>query len=139
MGLSISFESAKMAGLSENSLRFKHGREAIKQGDFAPYFYKGDPKNEQTGVIDNWLNFEAKCTTDVLAKLDKYCRDNHLAYISITNNSNLKQIGWPFKNKYASTITIESQYKNITAIRRTTIGKKSNRLLPIQKRVLGLK
>lgn len=50
MGVKIVYDTAVMAGLSDKALRFKSGREAIKQGDYAPYYYKGNPGNNQTGV-----------------------------------------------------------------------------------------
>ena len=138
MGVKLNLESAVMAGLSEKALRFKKGREAIKQGDYAPYYYMGNPNNQQTGVIENWLNMEASCSPETLAKLDKYCRDNHRNQLAIHNNTILKNAGWKFKTKYSNVVEIESQYTNIKAIRRTGQGKPASQLLPIQKRVLKL-
>lgn len=139
MGVTIFFETAVMSGLSPKALRFKSGREAIKQGDWAPYYYMGNPENAQTGVIGNILDLKASCSVKTLELLDKYCRDNHEHHLSIHNNTALRVAGWQFKEHYSSQIPIESQYINIKAIRRTTIGKPASALLPIQKRVLNLK
>lgn len=138
MGVKIDFQSVVMANLSPKALRFKSGREAIKQGDYAPYYYEGNPANQQTGVVENWLWADATCTPGVLAQLDKYCRDNHRDQVAMHNNTVLAGAGWQFKVKYSSHVPIESQYKNIKAIRNTQKGKKANQLLPIQKRVLKL-
>lgn len=139
MGVVIFLNTAVMSDLSPTALRFKSGREAIKQGDYAPYYYMGNPDNQQTAVIENWLNAKAQCSPEVLTKLDAYCRDNHMNHLAIHNNTILRNAGWIFKTKYPSGIAIESQYKNIKAIRITAQGKKASALLPIQKRVLNLK
>lgn len=139
MGVKIEFNSAVMSGLGTKSKRFKSGREAIKQGRYAPYYYMGDPNNAQTGVIENWLNADASCDINVLKQLDKICRDNHRDEISIHNNTVLSGAGWKIKEHYCRTISIESQYFNIKAIRRNANGKKYESFLPIHKRVLNLK
>lgn len=139
MGVNIFFDTAVMAALSASALRFKAGREAIRQGDYAPYYYMGNPENKQTAVIENWLNAAAQCSADTLELLDKYSRDNHMHHLAIHNNTVLQNAGWAFKTKYPRGVTIESQYKNIKAIRRTAQGKPAGSLLPIQKRVLNLK
>lgn len=139
MGVRIDFDSVVMAGISENAKRFKAGREAIKQGRYAPYYYMGDPANKQTGVIENWLYANASCSPSVLAELDKYCRDNHRGEISISNDTQLGWAGWKFKTKYSSQITIESQYFNPKKIRRNAINKPANKLQPVEKRLLKLK
>lgn len=138
MGIKIDFNTVVMAGISENCLRFKKGREAIKQGRYAPYFYMGNPENKQTGVVENWLNANASCSIEVLKKLDAICRDNHRGEIAINNDTCLKNANWKFKQKYSSQIEIESQYKNIKAIRKNTIGKPAYKLQPIEKRVLKI-
>lgn len=139
MGVKIDYDTAVMAGLSDKAPRFKSGREAIKQGDYAPYYYMGNPDNNQTGVVENWLNATAQCSPVVLEKLDAFCRDNHMHHVAIHNNTVLSNAGWVFKTKYSSAVGLESQYKDIKAIRRTCQGKPASTLLPIQKRVLKLK
>src|ERR1035437_8429863 len=59
MGVKIDLNHCVMAELSPKALRFKQGREAIKQGRYAPYYYMGNPENAQTGVIENWLSADA--------------------------------------------------------------------------------
>lgn len=138
MGVKINLDTAIMSQTSTKSLRFKSGREAIKQGDYAPYYYMGNPSNVQTGVIENWLQAKAECSPRVLEKLDQYCRDNHRDHLAIHNNSILQNACWIFKEKYSRFIDIESQYFNIKAIRKTAHGKPKSTLLPIQRRVLKL-
>jgi hypothetical protein len=137
LGVKIDLQNCKMAGLSPKSLRFKSGREAIKQGKYAPYYYQGNPENNQTGVIENWLETQATCEPYVLDKLDKICRDNHRDEVSIHNDTVLINAGFIQKIKYSRFISIESQYSNIKALRRNANGKKY--LLPIHKRVLKMK
>lgn len=139
LGVTIDFPSVVMADLSPKAKRFKAGRDAIRQGRYAPYYYEGDPANRQTGVIENWLNADASCNSLTLSALDNFCRDNHHNEIAIHNDTSLKGCGWRFKIKYPSGIAIESQYKNIKAIRKTAIGTPANKLLPIQKRVIKLR
>lgn len=139
MGVNIDFASVKMAGISETAKRYKAGREAIRQGRYAPYYYMGDPANAQTGVIENWLIADASCSPSTLNELDKFCRDNHRDEVSISNDTQLGWAGWKFKTKYPSCVEIESQYKNPKAIRRTAHGKPASQLLPIQKRLLKIK
>lgn len=139
MGVKILFNTVVMAGLSDQALRFKSGKEAIKQGDYAPYYYMGNPLNKQTAVVENWLNATARCLPQVLAELDKYCRENHMHHVAIHNNTILANAGWKIKTKYPSVVTVESQYKDIKAIRKTAQGKPASVLLPIQKIVLNLK
>lgn len=137
MGIKINFDTAKMADLSEKAKRYKAGREAIKQGRYAPYYYMGDPNNAQTGVIENWLIADASCEPCALEHLNRFCRDNHRNEIAIHNDTFLKENGWKFKTKYPSYVDIETQYKDIKAMRRTAGGKPAAKLLPIQKRVLN--
>ena len=135
LGVKIDFESVKMSGLSENAKRFKAGREAIKQGRYANYYYMGDPANRKTGLIENWLDAYANCSPNTLKDLDKYCRENHRNQISIDNDHQLRAAGWKFRVKFSSFVEIESQYKNPKAIRKTAHGKPESQLLPIQKRL----
>lgn len=138
LGVQIDFSTVKMSGISESAKRFKEGREAIKQGRYAPYYYMGDPANNQTGVIENWLDADASCSPSTLRDLDKICRDNHRNQVSIHNDHQLRAAGWKFKIKYPRSIEIESQYKNPKAIRKTAHGKPANTLHPIQKRLLNI-
>lgn len=140
IGVNINFDSVVMANLSSKALRFKNGREAIKQGRYAPYYYMGNPENRQTGVIENWLIASANCSLSTLKTLDRYCRDNHRDQISIDNDHNLVAAGWKKKEKYATGISILS--KNVAKnIRRNVANKKKNldNLLPIEKRALAQK
>lgn len=135
----INLNEAVMADLSPNAKRFKKGREAIKQGNYAPYYYMGDPENYQTGVIDNWLDAPASCDLPTLLRLNEYCRENHRDKLCLHNDTVLKNAGWNLdKIKYNKEIPIESQYFNIRAIRIHTQGKKANTLQPIEKRVLNM-
>lgn len=136
MGVNIDLTACKMHNLSESAKRFKQGKEAIKQGRYAPYYYGGDPANQQTGVIENWLIAPAWSEIDVLHKLDLICRENHRTEINISNDFTLINAGFTPKTKYSRAVAIESQYFNIKAIRKTAQGKKHLELLPIQKRVL---
>jgi len=138
-GVYIDLDNCKMADLSEKALRFKKGREAIKQGRYAPYYYMGDPSKQQTGVIENWLIADARCTLKALASIAKFARLSLPNVYAVDNNHRIGVDGWKFKTKYPSHIDIESQYSNIKAIRRTCHKKPANSLLPIQKRVSKLK
>ena len=138
-GVTIDLDGCKMADLSEKALRFKKGREAIKQGRYAPYYYMGNPSNRQTAVIENWLISDAICTLRVLSTIAKFARANHHNMFCVDNDTRLSWDGWGFKAKYSSYVDIESQYSNIKAIRRTCHKKPANSLLPIQKRVSKLK
>lgn len=94
LGVKINLKSAKMSGLSEKALRFKSGRDAIKQGKYAPYYYMGNPDNNVTGMIDNWLLADASCNIETLEKLNAICRDNHLHHIAIHNDTVLRAAGF---------------------------------------------
>lgn len=135
MGVSIDLTACKMNNLSDKAKRFKQGREAIKQGRYAPYYYMGNPDNYQTGVIENWLIAPASCGIEALQKLNLICRDNHRAEIDIDNDYTLIRAGFPPKTKYSREITIESQFFNIKALQKICGGKKNSELLPIEKRV----
>ena len=138
LGVSIDLNNCVMAGLSPKAKRFKAGREAIKQGKYAPYYYMGDPGNRQTGVIENWLQADAKCTYNTLKILDKYCRYNHSDCISIDNDFTLANAGWKFKTKYNSFISYSDQSPIfINRLRRNAQGKKDSELLPIEKMALN--
>lgn len=138
MNVKLDLDKAIMADLSPSAKRFKSGMSAIKQGDYAPFYYMGDPANHQTGAVDNWLDIPAECDVQTLSELDKFCRDNYRDVLAFNNYTALKNAGWKFKNHYSMQVEIETQYKNIKAIRRTTQGVAENKLLPIQKRVLNL-
>lgn len=140
IGVKINLESAVMADLSEKALRFKSGREAIKQGRYAPYYYMGNPDNRQTGVIENWLLTTASCSLSTLKTLDRYCRDNHRGEIAIDNYHNLVAVGWKKKERYAIGVSIMSKIV-AKAIRKNVANKKKNidTLLPIEKRALAQK
>lgn len=138
MGVKIDLDKCAMSNLSATAKRFKAGREAIRQGRYAPYYYQGDPANQQTGVIENWLETKVKCSIDGLKNLDKFCRDNHRNEIAIHNDTILAVNGWFFKAKYPKESPIESQYFNAKKIRINAQGKKCNQLQPIEKRVLKL-
>jgi len=99
VGVELDLVNVMMARLSPNAKRFKSGREAILQGRYAPYYYMGDPANTQTGVCDNWLETDARCTIEVLQKLEAISRDNHLDKICIHNSYVLRKAGM-IKDKF---------------------------------------
>lgn len=140
MGVKINLKDVAMAGLSPKALRFKSGREAIKQGRYAPYYYMGNPNNAQTGVVENWLLAAATCSISTLQTLDRYCRDNHRDKIVIDNDHNLVAAGWKKKEKYSTGFSILSK-PVAESIRRNVANKKrkATNLLPIEKRALAQK
>lgn len=142
IGVKIDFNSVKMANISEKSLRFKSGKEAIKQGRYAPYYYMGNPKNTQTGVVENTLHANASCTVDILASIKDYCRCNHLHHVSIDNYFELAKYGWvpveriiaPSKADVNITAFGKMIRKNVTDKRKNTF---TGGLLPIEKRAMN--
>lgn len=140
LGVKIDLNNCKMSGLSEKALRFKEGREAIKQGRYAPYYYMGNPNNNQTGVIENWLIADASCSPETLYKLKPFSRDNHRDCINIDNDTNNKTGGWSNKEHYSSFIKKSDTLFNAKAIRKNIADKKKKGtdLLPIEKRSMNL-
>jgi hypothetical protein len=138
MGVKIDLKNCKMNNLSPTALRFKSGREAIKQGRYAPYYYEGNPNNAITGVMENWIDAPASCSLSTLLVLDDFCRENHRNELALHNDTVLATNGWRSKTKYSQSIPIESQYHNIKAIRINAHAKKYENLLPIEKRVLKM-
>lgn len=139
-GVKFDFNTVVMADLSEKALRFKSGREAINQGRYAPYYYRGNPENRQTGVIENWLNAKATCNVSTLEYIDKYCRDNHRNKVSIDNDHNLVAAGWRKKEKYTKGIFLMSK-STAKKIRKNVADKKKkiDNLLTIEKRAIEQK
>lgn len=138
MGVEIDLENCVMANLSPNSLRFKKGREAIKQGNYAPYYYFGNPANKQIGIVENWLHASASCTIDVLEKLEAFCRDNHLHHLAIHNATILEKQGWVLKNRTYATKPNE-KIERIQKLMRKNINEKRKNiknLLPVEKRAI---
>lgn len=132
LGVRIDFDSVLMADLSPTAKRFKAGREAIKQGRYAPYYYMGDPSKGQTGVVENWLTANATCDISTLIQLDNVCRDNHLHHVAIHNDY---VTGWGKKRIELPQPKPSSFYK---AVRKNIANKKKKEadLLPVERLAL---
>lgn len=142
IGVKINLNEAVMADLSPKALRFKSGRDAIKQGRYAPYYYQGNPDNPQTGVIENWLIAPARCSLATLQMLDRYCRDNHRDKIAIDNDTCLAAQGWPKKARYTQAPSICLMSKAVAkSIRKNVADKKKNlsTLHPVERRAIDQK
>ncbi len=140
MGVKIDLNEVKMSNLSEKALRYKKGRDAIKQGRYAPYYYMGNPENNQTGIIENWLETSATCSLSTLENLDKFCRENHRNELAIHNTTVLTTNGWKIKEHFSSKIKESDLFFNVKSFRKNIADKKkkSFELLPIEKRALNI-
>lgn len=139
MGIKMDLNNAVMADLSDKALRFKKGRAAIDQGRYAPYYYKGDPNNHQTGVVENWLTAPATCSAAAIKCLDKYCRDNHRDEVAIDNDHNIQAAGWNKKATYSTYPMMLMSPPVAKAIRKNVADKNKKTLLPIEQRAIAQK
>jgi hypothetical protein len=134
LGVIIDFEKSKMIGLSEKSKRFKSGRDCIKQGRYAPYYYMGNPDNPKTGVIENWIEAPATSSIETLNKLNFICRDNHLTKIAIHNDTVLRKNGFLVsKPVYKTPNHIATQIDRINLIRKMVRKRKMQVVTEYQK------
>lgn len=108
-------------------------RDLIKSGRYRPYrhnFYE-----------ENWITADATCSIHTLAKLDLFCRDNHIDEVAIHNDFQLEGAGWNFKKKAPVSQHPESFFARFEKMIRKNINDKRKNiynLLPIERRAMNL-